>query len=253
VMPVAGLAVALATTEVLPWVLAAALVLYVLGVPASWVIARGGGAPVARHAVTAVLLGLVVAAVLAVPSDDLLAWWPIFAAFAVGIGVPLAVLASWAGRALPPRWVVPVAIVGLVVTVVVLPIGAWWVQRPPAPDDFVVVHEPDAVRTSFADAFELAEALAQRFEERAAAGEPRTAHATWAAVGADLSDRELASVASWQRFTPDDDLPTLARTGEPVRLVTTIFEGESTRGCVVVTADASRAARSACADLDLTD
>lgn len=253
VMPVAALAVTAGATEALPWVLFGALVVYVLGVPASWVVSRRGRAPVRGHVFAAFGLGILVAAGLAAFSDEFLAWWGIFALVAVGTGVPLAALAAWVGPALPPRWVHPVAIVGLVVMVVVLPVGAWWAQRPPAPYDFVVVHEPDAVRESFGDAYALAEVLAERFEQRAQAGEPRTAHATWAAVGADLSDRELASIASWQRFTSDQDLPTLAGTGQPVRLVTTIFEGEATRGCVVVTADASSAFPAACADLDLTD
>lgn len=221
--------------------------------PTSWLVTRRGGAPVRRHALLAVVVGIVVAAVLAVPTDEPLAWWGLFAVFTVGIGAPVAALAAWAAQALPARWVHPVAIVGLIVAGLVLPVGTWLQLRPPAPHDFVVVHEPDLVRQHFGDAYDLAVTLAVRFEQHAAAGHPRTAHETWVSVGAELSDQELDGVASWIEFTPDDDLPTLAGSQRPVRLVTTIFESDDTRGCVVVTAHTSRAEPQACADLNLTN
>lgn len=221
--------------------------------PTSWLVTRRGGAPVRRHALLAVVVGIVVAAVLAVPTDEPLAWWGLFAVFTVGIGAPVAALAAWAAQALPARWVHPVAIVGLIVAGLVLPVGTWLQLRPPAPHDFVVVHEPDLVRQHLGDAYDLAVTLAVRFEQHAAAGHPRTAHETWVSVGAELSDQELDGVASWIEFTPDDDLPTLAGSQRPVRLVATIFESDGTRGCVVVTAHTSRAEPQACADLNLTN
>jgi hypothetical protein len=251
VVPVAA-GFALWTAEVLPWVLLAVVVVYVLGVPTSWLLTRRGGAPVVRHAVAAVVIAVSVAGILSLPTDAPLGWWMLFASVAVATGVPVAVLAAWAGTALPSRWVRPVAVLGLVVTAVVLPLGTWLDRRPPAPHDYVAVHEPGAVRAQFAGAYELAQSIAERFERRAAAGESRTAHATWVAVGGELSAGALDSVASSQHLTPDEELPTLAGSGQPVRLITTLFDGDPARGCVVLTSDAARAEPRACADLDLT-
>lgn len=253
VVPVAA-GLSLWTTGALPFVLLGALVVYLLGVPVSWVLTRRGGRPVIRHAVAAAGVGVVVAGALAALSlpEEPLPWFAVYAIYAVGIGVPLAVLATGAGLALPARWLRPVAAVGLLVVALVLPVGTWWAGRPPAPYDFVVVREPELVREHATDAEGFAEVVAARFEQEAAEGAPRTAHATRVSVAVALSQGELDSVAAAQRLTLDEDLPTRADTGAPIRPVTVIFEGQDDQACVVVTPEASRVAPTACAELDLT-
>jgi hypothetical protein len=256
----AGVAVTIAgalagtwAVEVLPWVLLGAAVVYLLGVPVSWLVVRRGGAPLARHVVAALLLALLVGAVLALLTDDgFVGWWAVYAMAAVGAGVPVAALAVGVGMALPDRWVAPVAGVGLLVAVVVLPAATWVAVQPPAPYDFVLVEEPELVRDRIDGAHALAEVLAARFDERAGAGEDRTAHATWVAITTDLGDRELDGVASWMRTTLDKDLPTLPGTDTPVRLVTTIFADEAARSCVVVTPSATSVEPRRCRDVELT-
>jgi hypothetical protein len=135
---------------------------------------------------------------------------------------------------------------------VALPFVTWWEGRPPAPYDFVVVREPTDVQDRFPTAEDLASAIADRFDEQAAQGQPRTTHATWVAVAEELGDEELDNVPSWTRYTVDDELPISRSSGKPIRLVTVIFADDPDRACVVVTATASRAEARACADLDLT-
>ena len=122
---VAAAGVLLWTTELLPWVAIGALVVHVLGVPASWFLARRGRATVPGHALAAVVIAVPVAAVLAVPTFSFLFFWVVFTAVAVGTGAPLAALAAWAGTTLPDRWVRLLAVLGLVVTFVALPLGVW--------------------------------------------------------------------------------------------------------------------------------
>lgn len=239
----AGLAVTLAaggftlgTTELLPFVTIGALVVYVLGVPTSWAIVRRGRAPILRHAVAGAGVGMIAAMIMSLVGASF-AWWPLYALYAVAVGAPVAALAAWFGLVLPGAWIRPVALVGLLVTAVALPIGTWLERRPPAPHDFVIVHDPPAMMHHVADAYALAEEIAARFERLAAEGYDRTAHATWVVVSQELGEGELSGVASWIRLTTDERLPTLRSSGEAVRLVTTILDGDPRRGCVVVTDD----------------
>ena len=62
----------------------------------------------------------------------------------------------------------------------------------------------------------------------------------------------MARATVGTRPTPDDDLATLAGSDRPVRLATSLLEGDDARACVVVTAHTSRAEPQACADLNLT-
>lgn len=99
----------------------------------------------------------------------------------------VAVLAACVGLALPSRAVWPVAVAGLLVATVVLPVGVWLERRPPAPYDFVVVHEPADVRPDFVTAYQLAGAIAAAFDPRVGADRParptragsRSGRATW--------------------------------------------------------------------------
>jgi hypothetical protein len=116
-----------------------------------------------------------------------------------------------------------------------------------------VVLSPTAeVRQQFGDAHGLASAIAEAFDQRATEGRPRTAHATWVAVGESVTERDLGDSEAWLRFTPDTERPTVRSSDEPIRLVTTILRGEEVRGCVVVTMASSRVGSRGCADLDLT-
>ena len=98
--------------EVLPLVLIGITVVYLLGLPASWLLCRRPGTLISRH----LLAGLVVAAltttllVLGAQASEL---WPAFAVITIGIGMPLSAAAAWAGTALPHRWVKPLALTGL--------------------------------------------------------------------------------------------------------------------------------------------
>lgn len=237
--------------ETLPFVLLGVLVVYLLGVPASWVAGRTGRAVMRRHLVAGAAVGVLVPTLLSMLGGDW-GWWLLYAIFSIGIGVPLAALAAWLGLALPGRLVRPVAIGALLVTVVVLPLGTWLVQRPPAPYDFVVVHEPAEVARRVPDPHALAHVIAERLEQQVAQGAPPLAHQTWQGIDEELGARELAGAATWMRHLWDDELPRLRATGEPVRLVTTIFDDDPARGCVVVTASTTLVEPHACAELDLT-
>ena len=114
--------------ELLPWVVLGALAVYVLGVPASWLLGRRGGPPVLAHMRAAALIAVPAAALLAVPSFDFLLFWAVFTVIAVVVGTTIAGVAAWAGTRLPARWVRPVALTGLVVAFVAVPLRIWQVS-----------------------------------------------------------------------------------------------------------------------------
>lgn len=246
---VGSVAVAAWTVDVLPLVLFGVAVVYVVGLPVSWFVVRHGGAVVRRHVLAGICVGLVIATIIALPSGW--GWWPLLAILATVTGALVGGLAAWSGVGLPSTAVNPVAIGGLVVLLVVLPLATWVTQRPPAPFDFVVVHEPSALRPPVADAEALAAIIVHRIEALADGGASRISQGTWVTVADELGEHELAGVATWIRFTLDEELPSLASSGEPVRLITVIFDGSSARACVVVTESASRAEPSACTELGL--
>lgn len=253
----AGVAVMVSTTgftlwvsDVLPFALIGTAVVYLLGGPASWLVARRAGAPVSRHLLAGLVVGALTAAVLALLSGSPSSW-PAFAVVTIGIGLPVAAVAAWSGLALPDPWVKPLAVVGLLFSAGVLPLATWWESRPPAPYDFVVVQEPATVQHQVAGPAALAREIADRFEDHADRGQDPTAHATWVAIGQGLNEDLLSGAAAWIRFTPDDELPAAPASDGRVRLVTTIFDGHPDRGCVVVTDTRIRAQPHGCAEIDL--
>jgi hypothetical protein len=246
----AGVGSTLWISDLLFAVLIGTAVIYLLGVPASWLIARRPTAPVSRHLIAALPVGALAAALVSLLTRDP-SWLPAMTVIGIGIGIPVAVVAAWSGLKLPDPWVKPVAVAGLLVSVFVLPLASWWESRPPAPYDFVLVHEPAEVRHHFRSPYALARDLAERFEDKAAQNHPPVAHATWTAIGRDLTDAELANIPAWLRYTPDEDLPTSRATGDPIRLVTTIYDNHPHRACVIVTDTRIRAQPHACAELNL--
>jgi hypothetical protein len=246
----AGVGSTLWISDLLFAVLIGTAAVYLLGVPASWLIARHPTATVSRHLLTALPVGALAAALVALLTRDA-SWWPAMTVIAIGTGLPVAAVAAWSGLHLPDPWVQPVAVAGLLVSILVLPLVSWWDSRPPAPHDFVLVHEPADVQRHFDSPYALAREIAERFEDKATQNHPPVAHATWTAIGRDLNDGELADIPGWLRYTPDEELPTSRATGEPIRLVTTIYEDHQERACVIVTDTTIRARPAACSELDL--
>lgn len=247
----AGVGFTLWTSDLLFAVLIATAAVYLLGVPASWLIARRPTATVRRHLIAALPVGALAAALIALVTRDA-SWLPTMTVIAIGIGTPVAALAAWSGLKLPAPWVKPAAVAGLLVSVLILPLAFWWDSRPPAPYDFVLVHEPDQVRHHFDSPYALARALAERFGDKATQNHAPVAHTTWTAIGRDLTDRELANIPAWLHYTPDEQLPASRATGDLIRLVTTIYENHPDRACVIVTDTTIKAQPHACAELNLT-
>ena len=100
------------TIEVLPVVLIGITVVYLLGLPASWLLCQRSGALIRRHLLVGLMVAALTTAVLVVvtQASEL---WPTFALITIGIGLPLAAAAAWAGVTLPHRWVKPIALAGL--------------------------------------------------------------------------------------------------------------------------------------------
>ena len=105
--------------EVLPLVLIGIIVVYLLGLPASWLLCRRPVALIRRHLLAGVVVGTLTTAllVLVTQASEL---WPTFAIITIGIGTPLAVAAAWAGVTLPHRWVKPLALTGLLFVATIL-------------------------------------------------------------------------------------------------------------------------------------
>ncbi len=260
----AGVAVTVATViaamlevTLLPWVLFGAVVVQVLGVPSSWALGRlsrrtSHAAVVVRHLVAGAGLGTVVAAGLTLLGGER-SWFPLWAAIAASTGMVVAVVAAWSALRLPSRWIRPVGIVGLLLTVVVLPVGTWLLERPPAPYDFVELTATSEVLDAFGSARGLATAIADGFEAEAAAGRDPTAHATWVRVAEEVTRGELGDHEAWVRFTADELLPRALSGDEPIRLVTVILRGQHASACVVVTRAAVDVRDEACRALELVD
>ena len=107
------------TIEVLPLVLIGILVVYALGLPASWLLCRGPTALIRRHLLAGLVVGALTTALLVLVTQAL-ELWRTLAIITTGIGMPLAVAAAWAGVTLAHRWVKPLALTGLLFAAAIL-------------------------------------------------------------------------------------------------------------------------------------
>ncbi|GAA4974983.1 hypothetical protein [Kineococcus glutinatus] len=203
-----------------------------------------GGALVARHAAAGTALGLVLALVLTVAfpgSPELFVLW---AVICLPSGALVGAGAAAAALLVPQRAAAVVAVAG------VLAAGAlaYLAFRPLAPHDLFAV-EPTEQVAAAGGAGGLAERTREAVERIGAGGDLRTA-TTWETVASQVSTG-LGDAQAHLRFTPAEDLPTSALTGERVRLITVEVRGQDS-ACVIVDVDAARVADDACRDLDLT-
>lgn len=183
-------------TELAPIVLLGAGVAYLVGVPLSWGMGSWRHPPVITgHLLAGAVVGALVA-VGFVLLDGTVAWWALYAMFAIPIGGGVAALAAWVAIALPARAVWPAALVGLMVTSLVLPTATWLDLRPPARDDYLLVQQPAPVRDRVAGPVALAELVAAGLDTQVARGAPRLARETWLAVSDELLADELAGAAT---------------------------------------------------------
>lgn len=253
----AGVATA-ALAGVLWWVPPAALLVagatYLVGAPLSLLLEHrwpsgARRAPVRRYLVAGAILGGVVPVVLfGAPTggrDDGLTWLVVLTIAAVA-GAVAGGLAAWSGARLPAPSLVPVAAVGLVVAVGVLPAEALW-QTHRAAYDEVVLEPTGEAFAAVGDAEGLAAAVAAGFDRAADRGEPRLAQRTWTAVAEDLAD-DLGDDRVETRFRLDDDLPHRRLTRERVRPITTAL-GDLDRACVMVRRDGVDVHGAACREV----
>jgi hypothetical protein len=228
--------------------------LYLVGLPLSFVLerrrpSRATGAPVLRYTVGAMLATVVVFGILGALTTDLWLWFAII--YALPVAALLGPLVSATAYHLPRRSLAAVTAIGLVTATGVAPALVWLDQRPPAPDDFMVVNDTAEFRTTFRDARGLADAIAVEFDDLAGEGRARLDQETWIEVSDRILARDLGDHEQHSRFLMGQDLPALrSEPDEPVRLITTIVR-DAEQACVAVTRHRTATFSEPCRALDL--
>ncbi len=228
--------------------------LYAVGLPMSyalerWWPSRATGAPVVRYAVAAVLGTVAVFGLIGAVTTE--AWVVVAILYGLPVAAVLGPLVSVLAFRLPRGWLAGVAIAGLAAAVVVTPTLVWLDQRPPAPDDFLVVNDTPEFRATFGDARGLADAIAEGFDALADRGHPRLQQGTWIEVADRIRERDLGDHEQHTRSHLEGDLPSLrSDPDEPVRLITTIVR-DAEQACVAVTRERADTFSEPCRDLDL--
>ncbi len=205
-----------------------------VGVPVSWWLeirrpAAAGRLPVGRYALLGAGLGVAVPVVVSLPwlGDAEPGIAAVAAAVAAAVGAVAGVGVLVAGTR-APGWLVPV----LAAVAVLFAAGAgWWswtLVDGAADYDRLVVESTEQADVPFDDAGELGWVVADRFKLLAARGRQPTAHATWVAVGNDITGR-WPDVRFRTHYEPE---PARLDQGVVMRLITVGVGDED--ACVVV-------------------
>ncbi|MCC5949279.1 MAG: hypothetical protein JJT89_12565 [Nitriliruptoraceae bacterium] len=166
--------------------------------------------------------------------------------YALPVAALCGALAAGVAVHLPRRLVPPVAAVMGVVAFVGVPLAVWWAERPPAPDDYVIVNATPQIVETFGSPAGLAEAIAVAFDAAADEGRARLDQDTWIDVADGIVPQErFGDTEQWTRFRQPHQLPQDPRTGAPERRITVMVR-ELGDACVVVQADRTATYVDAC-------
>lgn len=185
-------------------------------------------------AAAAVIFGVLEVVVRSPGSDGL---YLLMGLVALPVAALCGALAAGVAARLPDRLLRPVALGMGVVAFAGVPLTVWWAERPPAPDDYVIVNATPRILDVFGSPVGLAESIAEAFDAAAGEGRERLDLETWTDISDALVPQErFGDTEQWSGFQPADALRRDPRTAAPERRITVIVRDVGA-ACVVVQAD----------------
>lgn len=218
---------------------------YGVGLPIATLVDRGSVGPptLRRYVGIGIGIGVLTGLVLGVPQlPDFAGLLPIILGVTVAAGVVGGATVAVVARRLPAATVLPVAVLGLVVTIA-CGVWAWRADQPPAPHDFLLVAATPEVEARYGSVMGLSDAVTLGFRAAREAGADPVAHATWVEVIDDVTLPDLGNSRLWAHA---EQHPVTAPDGTPTRLVT-VGVGDQ-RVCVVIRPDGEEQLTGTCDD-----